>query len=109
MFHRATVVFCRTHHEVERFSARHNLQFRTLYLLLHVQVGNAFHIPYRILYLVTQREHLVQVVAEKFDGDACLRTTQHGIDTVTDGLPDFDVGSGQYRQLTAYVFQHFLV
>ena len=86
---------------------RDNFQLRALYLLFHVQVGYAFHIGYRVLYLVTDGEHPVQVIAEQLDGDTGLCTAQHGVDTVADGLADFDVCSGQHREFSAYFGQHF--
>ena len=86
---------------------RDNFQLRALYLLFHVQVGDTFHIGYRVLYLVSEGEHPVQVIAEQLDGDTGLRTAQHGVDTVADGLADFDVGSGQHREFPAYFGQQF--
>ena len=79
-----------------------SFQFGTLYLLLHVQVGNAFHIFHRILDLVSKGEHPVQVVAEKLDSNACLRAAQHGVDAVADGLAYLDIGSRNDRELMAH-------
>ena len=74
--------------------------------MLHVQVGHPVHIGNGVLDLVTEHEHLVEVGTEELDGDAGLRTAQHGVDTVTDRLPDFNVRPGDGAQLLTYFFQH---
>ena len=83
------------------------LQLRAFDLLLHVEVGNSRNVADSSLDLVAQREHLVQVVSEEFDGDICLRTGQHRVDTVADGLTDFDVCSGDRSEFLAHFGDEF--
>ena len=87
----------------QHLAAGHYLQFGALYLLLHVQVGYTLHVLYRLLNLVAQGKHAVQVRTEELDGYAGLRTAQHGIDAVADGLSYLHVGPHERAQLLAYL------
>ena len=88
-------------------TARCDAYLRTLHLLLHIEVGHALHVRYLGLDLVGQTVHAVQVLSEELDGDIGLRTRQHGIDAVRDGLPYLDAHSGQFRQLAAHLGHQF--
>ena len=72
-------------------------------MLFHIQVGHAFHVADGRFDLVADLIHFVQVVAEQFDGDAGLRTAQHGIYTMADGLSYFDVRSRYDGQFTSHI------
>ena len=93
----------------EQFAARHNLQFGALYLLLHVEVGDALNVLAGVLYLIADGEHAVEVGAEELDGYAGLCAREHGVDAVGDGLAYLYVGSGENGEALAHVVEHFFV
>ena len=93
----------------QQFAPWHYLEFRTLYLLFHVEVGDAVDVLAGLLDLVAYGVHLVQVAAKELDGYACLRARQHGVDAVGYGLTYLDVGARQHRQALPHVVLHLFV
>ena len=96
-------VFC------EHFAFWNDCKLGAFYLLLHVQVRNALNVANCVLYPVTYGEHLVQVVAEKLYGNACLRSAEHCVNPVADRLAYFDISAHYCRQLVPHIVEQFRV
>ena len=92
----------------QHIAARHDLQLRTLDLLLDGDVGQRVDRPNRALDLLAERVHLVQIFAEELDSDVCLRTRQHCVDTVRNGLSDLDIKTFQHTQTRTHVSQELI-
>ena len=89
----------------QHIAARNNLQLRALNLLLDGHIGQILDRANCALDLLTERIHLVQILAEEFDRNVCLGTRQHSVDTVRDGLTNLDIKTLQYAQSRTYISQ----
>ena len=91
----------------QHFPFRLNFQLRTLNLLFHIQIRHTGNITDRLFYLITQREHLVQIIPEQLNRDIRLRPGQHSVDTMADRLTDFNIRSRNRPQLLAHLCHQF--
>ena len=92
----------------QHFTLGFDLQLRALYLLLDIQVGDAFHPGNGSFDPVAEREEFIQVGAEKFDRNIGLCTREHCVDTVRNRLSQFDIYAVQDAQFSAHVGRKFV-
>ena len=78
-------------------------------MLLHIEVGYPFYASDSGLDAVGIQIKVIQVIAKKLDGNACLGTRKHGIDTVTDRLTEFDIRSREGIELVTNLLHHLFL
>ena len=76
---------------------------RAFDLLLHIQIDDSVDCRNILLNLIAQHKHAVQIIAEKFNGNTCLSTRKHSVDTVRNGLSNLDIHPRNHRQFFAYI------
>ena len=76
---------------------RCNRQLRTFDLLFYFQVHQSFNSLYRILNLISDLEHPVQVRSEQLDGDIRFRTRKHCVNTMRYRLTYLNICSRDSR------------